>query len=124
MNALAMLYDESATLVFSLVLHILQDRKTAEDALMDIYLRVRHESPKFDPRSQTPFTWLITLARNHAVDCRRTRLPLPTIREQQSIIGMAYLEGLTTQEIADRLGRSREYVTKQIVAGMNKLRMH
>src|SRR4051812_48346650 len=72
--ALSALFDESSTVIFGLVREILRDREAAEDALVEIYDHVRREASRFDARRETTLEWLITLARNFAVDrLRRTR---------------------------------------------------
>src|SRR5262245_34874672 len=44
LQALSPLYDESSALLYGLVLRILRDRKAAEEALVEIYERVRCEA--------------------------------------------------------------------------------
>jgi DNA-directed RNA polymerase specialized sigma24 family protein len=126
MDALAAFYDESSRLVFSLVLHILQDRETADETLIGIYHRVRQEAHMFADRDEIASVWLITLARNAAVQRLRAasdaRFELFKQREHQSIIQMTYFGGFTAEEVADLMGLSLEYVRRQIVVAMNKLR--
>jgi RNA polymerase sigma-70 factor (ECF subfamily) len=143
-HALSALYDESSTILFGLVREILRDREAAEDALVEIYDHARREARKFDARHQTPLEWLLTLARNFAVErLRRTRdaaashttqdqfkherlfaaIALARISdEQRSILEMTYLGGLTAREVAGVLELPPEYVTEQIVSAMAKLR--
>jgi RNA polymerase sigma factor (sigma-70 family) len=139
MGALAALYDESSRPVFSLVHHILQDREAAEETLIGIYLRVRQEGSTFGNQDEIASVWLMTLARNAAVD--RLRLASdgrPEVFEQSRrilsftypgltneqllIIQMTYLGGFTADEVADMLGLSIENVRQQIVVAMSKLR--
>lgn len=144
-DALGALYDESAPVIFGLVLRILGDRQLAEDAVVVIYNHVRKHTGKFDSRSQTALDWLITLARNLAVErVNRTSVPrcvksieddsfrkkrhlanlalaqLP--EEQRCILEMTYLGGLTVNEVANLLETSRAYAARQIVFGMRTLR--
>ena len=54
----------------------------------------------------------------------RANLVLSQLPEgQRSILEMTYLGGLTVDDVADRLGVSREYVSKQILFGTRTLRM-
>src|SRR5262245_51796195 len=143
LQALSPLYDESSALLYGLVLRILRDRKAAEEALVEIYERVRCEAAGFDGRDQKPSVWLINLARNLAVDrLRRSgasanrardifqhrhqtediavqRLP----KEQRSILEMTYLDGFTVSDVAASLDVSTEYVKGQIILALKKLRV-
>jgi RNA polymerase sigma-70 factor (ECF subfamily) len=142
-QALSALYDESSSVIFSLVLGITHDREAAEETLVAIYDHVRHEAARFDARRQKAIDWLITVARNFATDRRRTRptqssntvqdqfgkkrqvanLALARLSdEQRSILEMTYLGGLTAGEVADVLELSTEYVKEQIVIAMEKLK--
>jgi RNA polymerase sigma-70 factor (ECF subfamily) len=143
-EAFGALYDETSTMIFSLVLQILPNRELAEDTLVDIYNRAREQARRFAPRKQSAADWLIALARDCAVErVRRSGLQRPPEtfeeafngnrglanialaelpEEQRSILEMTYLGGLTVDEVANLVGASREYVAKQIVFGMRTLR--
>src|SRR2546426_931784 len=70
-DACATFYDESCRLTFSLVMHILQDREAAEEALLDLYLQVWTRARLRADQTRNPMTWLIGLARKTAL----ARLP-------------------------------------------------
>lgn len=72
-HALATLYDESSSLTFGLIMHILQDREAAEDALVDLYTQVRDQACSKTP-DRNAMSWLIGLARHTALArLRRSR---------------------------------------------------
>ena len=52
---------------------LLSDRADAEDALQETYASVWARAAGFDQARGTAMTWLITIARNHAVDRLRIR---------------------------------------------------
>ena len=70
------LYHASAAKLMGVVLRILGNRSEAEDAMQDIYTRVWLRAASFDAEKGRAMTWLITLARNHAIDRLRAR-PAP-----------------------------------------------
>lgn len=74
-HALAQLYDQSSTLLFSLALRILDNREEAADVLQEIYLDVWRKVVRYDVGRGTPIAWLITLTRSRAIDRLRTRGP-------------------------------------------------
>ncbi len=62
------LYDRHAGLIFSLAVRILRNEAEAEDALQEICLMIWERAGLFDARLGRPVSWLITLARNKAID--------------------------------------------------------
>ena len=146
LDALSFLYDESSTVIFTLVREILHDHEAAEDTLVKIYDHARATAATFDARRQTPLDWLIALARKFSIE--RLRLNSPPIsssairdmfkhkrclanialavlsEEQRSILEMTYLGGLTPAEVGDLLSVSPQYVTQQIVQAIRKMRMN
>jgi RNA polymerase sigma-70 factor (ECF subfamily) len=71
--AFRLLYARTSAKLFGVVLRVLDDRAEAEDALQDIYVKIWANADRYRVNGLSPMTWLITIARNHAVDCRRRR---------------------------------------------------
>ncbi len=67
------LYHASSAKLMGVVLRILANRSEAEDAMQEIYTRVWLRAAAFDAQKGRAMTWLITLARNHAIDRLRAR---------------------------------------------------
>lgn len=73
-DALADLYDQYSTLVFSLVMRIIKEPSEAEDLLQEIFLQVWEKASTFDSRKGNLYAWIVTLARNRTIDrIRRNR---------------------------------------------------
>ena len=70
--ALAQLYDRYRTILFGLLMRILNNREEAEDVLQETFLQVWRKAADFDESRGRPFTWLVTLARSRAIDRLRT----------------------------------------------------
>ena len=70
--ALAQLYDRYRTILFGLLMRILNNREEAEDVLQEVFLQVWRKAGDFDESRGRPFTWLVTLARSRGIDRRRT----------------------------------------------------
>src|SRR5215468_6198373 len=66
--ALRMVYQDTSAKLFGVCLRILNDRSEAEDVLQDVYVTVWHKAGSFDPGRASPITWLVTIARNRAID--------------------------------------------------------
>ncbi len=71
--AFATLYDRTSAKLFGICLRILGDRAEAEDALQEVYLRIWDNASRYAANGLSPMTWLITVARNRAIDRLRAR---------------------------------------------------
>lgn len=72
-DALKYVYRHTSAKLLGVVLRILNDREEAEDVLQDVYLTVWNKADRFDPEKASPITWLVSLARNRAIDRLRSR---------------------------------------------------
>jgi len=77
------LYERHSRIVYSLVLRILRQGSTAEEVVQDVFLQLWRNSRQFDLRR--PFVpWLLTLARNRALDHLRLKGERQRRREDQT----------------------------------------
>jgi RNA polymerase sigma-70 factor (ECF subfamily) len=72
-QALNQLYDRYHRLVFSLVLAIVNDRETAEEVTLDVFMRVWQKADTYRVEQAKVSTWLTHIARHHAIDILRRR---------------------------------------------------
>ncbi len=77
-TALKFVYDATSSKLFGVILRILVDRHEAEDILQEVYVTVWRKAAEFDPARASPITWLVTIARNRAIDRFRSRGNRPT----------------------------------------------
>ena len=66
------LYDNFGRLVYSLIYRIVQDAGVAEDLVQETFLRVWNQAHAIDPSRGSPAAWVLTVARNRAIDWRRS----------------------------------------------------
>jgi RNA polymerase sigma-70 factor (ECF subfamily) len=149
-QALGEFYDLYAGLVNGLALRILRDRAEAEDTVQEVFVQVWQQAARFDPSRGTPEAWLCTMARTRALDRLRkrasrreepelghagsTEAPLTAealaVRaaldalpsDQRRALELAYYEGLTQSEIAERLAEPLGTVKTRIRTAMIRLR--
>ncbi|GAC1578229.1 MAG: sigma-70 family RNA polymerase sigma factor [Sphingomicrobium sp.] len=72
------LYDLTSAKLFGIVLRICNDRQAAEEVLSDVYLTVWRRAGAFEPGRASPISWLATIARNRAIDWRRSAKRAPS----------------------------------------------
>ena len=72
-QALAQLYNRYHRLVFSLALAIVNDRETAEEVTLDVFMRVWQKAGTYRVEQARVSTWLTHIARHHAIDILRRR---------------------------------------------------
>jgi DNA-directed RNA polymerase specialized sigma24 family protein len=137
-RALTALYGQASRHVFTALLRTLRDREAAGELLIEVFQRVRRSAWQFGRRGETAFTWLMTIARESALERLRADTsvdPLEMVRvdngsfaaarlttEQRAIIQLTYCCGLSVSEIAQRRNLPPGYVTQQIVIAMSEVR--
>lgn len=65
------LYEATSAQVFALGIRMLGDRPRAEDLVQDVYLKAWYRAGDYRPDKGEPLAWLITMARNQAIDMGR-----------------------------------------------------
>lgn len=73
--AFSALYDATSAKLFGVCLRVLNNRAEAEDTLQEVFVKVWQKAGLYKSGGYSPMTWLITLARNTAIDRLRTRKP-------------------------------------------------
>lgn len=72
-SAFEQLYERHSRLVYGLVLRILQQAATSEEVVQDVFLQLWRNAKSYDS-ARGPFVpWLLTLARNRALDHLRLK---------------------------------------------------
>lgn len=72
-TAFRALYDATAPKLLGLVVRIVRDRAIAEEVLQDAFLRVWQNASTYSPGAGQPMSWLISIARNRAIDLIRRK---------------------------------------------------
>ncbi|MCA0921107.1 sigma-70 family RNA polymerase sigma factor [Pseudooceanicola nanhaiensis] len=80
--AFGRLYQLTSAKLFGVCLRILSREQEAEDALQEIYVKIWCNADRYRVVGYSPMTWLITIARNHAIDRLRKRRAAGTSLDQ------------------------------------------
>jgi RNA polymerase sigma-70 factor (ECF subfamily) len=135
-EAMAVLFDRYAKIVYSVALRVLHDPSEAEDVMQDVLMQVWRGASSFIVGRGSLMGWLAVVARNRAIDVLRRRHPSDPVdevvlpvsvdlageaernrlmeklrailqelpQEQQKSLQMAFFEGMTHSEIAEKTG--------------------
>lgn len=69
------LYQRTSAKLFGVVLRILKNRAEAEEAIQEVYIKIWQRADRFVAGQYSPISWLMAIARNHALDMLRARRP-------------------------------------------------
>ena len=94
----------------------MHDRQTAEDIFQETWIRVLEQGHRYDPRHNF-VTWLLTIARNLAIDNMRRKRPdalddLPPTAEP-AVSGPSAFENAVQREQAKRLDGALERIPSE-----------
>lgn len=72
-GAFDVLYRQTSAKLFGVCLRVLGDRAEAEEALQEVYVKIWTKADRFAVSELSPISWLVAIARNHAIDRIRAR---------------------------------------------------
>lgn len=71
-DAIALAYDRYGQLAYSLFVRVTRDQSAAEDLVQELFLRVWNKGRDFDPEKGALGVWVLSVARNMAIDYVRS----------------------------------------------------
>ena len=71
--AFDLLYRATNAKLFGVCLRVLSDRAEAEEALQEVFVKIWTKADRFVVSELSPISWLVAIARNHAIDRIRAR---------------------------------------------------
>src|SRR2546429_157712 len=154
------LYNRFGRVTYSVIFRVVRDTATAEDLVQETFLRVWNRGPSFDAERGALGPWILTVARNRAIDHLRSNegrmsagaleldrletpgnfsrfddraLTLDRARRlksafekltptQKTVIEMAYYEGLSQTEMAERMKQPLGTVKTWVRTALKTLR--
>jgi RNA polymerase sigma-70 factor, ECF subfamily len=84
MRAFEQLYDRHCRLVYGLVFRIVQQGGTAEEVVQDVFLQLWRNASQYEAARGPFLPWLLTMARNRALDTLRLKSERQRRREDQT----------------------------------------
>jgi DNA-directed RNA polymerase specialized sigma24 family protein len=100
--AFTALYDAYAPALLGVILRLVKDQPRAEDLLQDAFIKIWTHRHQYDPLQGRLFTWLVTIARNVALDeLRRCKVQTQAITHGTQAAS-AYWDSGSTEGLAGR----------------------
>jgi RNA polymerase sigma factor (sigma-70 family) len=155
-QALAALYDAYSGALYGIILKVVEKEELAQEVLQDTFVKIWRSAGGYDASKGRPFTWMLNIARNTAIDMVRSaavrhgasirsldkdvyRTGHDEVREQlgnadvrdvvaklkpehRELVDLAYYQGFSQQEIADRTALPLGTVKSRTRAALLELR--
>lgn len=157
-QAFAVLYQATSAKLYGVVLRILKRRDIADEVVQETYVRIWNSASTFDPARASPITWMVTIARNRALDEVRRAVPVSLDAapealevadgnmlalerleiasdlarlaacidgldpERRDIVKLAYLDGLSREELGLRFGHPEGTIKTWLRRSMQQLK--
>lgn len=102
-QAFSDLYDATSAKLFAVCLRVLKERSAAEDAMQDTYVKIWADAGRYAVSGYSPMTWLITIARNTAIDRLRAARPTSNLDDYSAVLSAG---GMSPEQAA--IARSEE----------------
>jgi RNA polymerase sigma-70 factor (ECF subfamily) len=71
-TAFKQLYDATVRCLLAIAVRLLRDAAWAEEVVQEAYVAIWNSAPNYSPLKAQPMTWLMTIARNKAMDALRS----------------------------------------------------
>ena len=105
------LYEATRAKLFGVVLRILRRQDLAEEVIQEAYVKIWNSAGQFNPALSSPITWMVSVARNRAIDVVRKRGEA-SIEEEPSAMDVAAdsPDPLARREMTEELKRLLECI--------------
>jgi RNA polymerase sigma-70 factor (ECF subfamily) len=112
-TALERLYDRYSPLVYSLLLRMTQETGSAEDLTQEVFLKVWRSAHLYESSRGSLEAWLVTVARNIALDHIRSKREKQRRREDTESVAVAVSQPRTEEWVdrRKRMGQVRSLMT-------------
>lgn len=71
--SLSKLYNRYNRILFGMIYNVLRKKEESEDLLQEVFVQVWEKADQYDPSRGTVYSFLVTMARNKAIDVTRSK---------------------------------------------------
>lgn len=123
-SSLSYLYDYYSAALYGVIFRILKNEKIAEEVLQDVFVKIWDKFDHYDPSKGKLFTWMLNIARNHAIDKTRSK----EISKEQKTSGIdnfvnridkhefieERVDGIGVKEILKNLPEEQKFIVENL----------
>jgi len=105
------LYEATCAKLFGVVLRIVREQALAEEVLQEIYLKIWNSAGQYSPSEASPLAWMVSIARNRAIDIVRKKSEASIEDEPQAMeVAAESPDPLARREMTEELKRLLECI--------------
>jgi RNA polymerase sigma factor (sigma-70 family) len=72
-KAFEYLYDNYSAALYGVILNVLREEELSNDSLQEVFVKIWNNFDSYDPQKSRLYTWMLNIARNHAIDRLRSK---------------------------------------------------
>lgn len=103
-SAFEKLYDNYSGALLGVISRIVKSDEQANGVLQETFLKIWKNIAKYDPKKATPFTWMLNIARNSAIDSYRKTKKTQERVIQNSEYDVSDIKGPMIEQRIDHIG--------------------
>ncbi len=116
-EAFNLLYGSYAEALYGVLFGMLKDDALAEDALQEVFVKIWKNAASYQPEKSRLFTWMVNIARNHAIDKLRAqqRLQRNEVNENEVSVfeasgGSPFVDGIGLKKLVNDLNEEQREI--------------
>jgi RNA polymerase sigma factor (sigma-70 family) len=108
-QAFEYLYDNYSPALYGVILNILRDEESSNDALQEVFVKIWNNFDSYDPGKSRLYTWMLNIARNHSIDRLRSKkltFNKEILKDESLMEGGAsipFIEGIGLRKLVENL---------------------
>lgn len=121
-KAFEYLYENYSPALYGVIFNVLRNEEASNDALQEVFVKIWSNIQNYDPGKAKLYTWMLNIARNHAIDKLRSKA-MKTDKELRNdrtfvehINGntSTYVDGIGLQKLVDGLDTEQRQIIDYI----------
>lgn len=103
MPAFEYLYEHYSAALYTVILNIVEEKEAGSDVLQDVFVKIWRQIDQYNEQKGRLFTWLLNIARNAAIDFKRSR-QFRNSRQNLELTDAVYYSSGVTELDTDKIG--------------------
>jgi len=117
-KAFEYLYDNYSPALYGVIFNVLRNEENSNDALQEVFVKIWNNFESYDPLKSRLYTWMLNIARNHAIDKLRSKTTADRkdlkkdkdFVERHGTQSAQFIEGIGLRKLIDHLEEDQKVV--------------